>query len=267
MRRVAPPRAARTHLPPCALKLALLCSLFLCPRVQSSDAAFTRLLEACTAADAARTGLLSRQTMEHLLRGAGAAAIADLDAIALLGMLDAAGERAGRAISYPRLLRMLSGVDYESSAVAAAQPLLAAHDTHASIFAPAPAEQAHAAPPPLAPPVLDIYASRRRIEDYNQQTAALLARTATRDGITPKIGARAAVLRPGTPAAVAAEVAPLVVRKHAEAAADAVRSSRVRAAMAFEREAAARSRAESQGALRAALDAQVAARRKALMAV
>lgn len=202
--------------------------------------------------------------------------IADVDAIALLGLLDAASERAGRAVAYPRLLAMLAAVAQGTRA----QSLRSAAPTPAPPPAapsmPASPERALAAPP-LSPQLRlvrltdDVFASRRAVEEYNRAAAA--AQAAARDaaavrerGVTPKVGARPlASLRPDTPAAAQADVCPLAARKAAEAASDRERVARLRAQLAAEEAAAAAMRAERQRLLRAALDAQVAERQAAAL--
>jgi hypothetical protein len=201
------------------------------------------LARACEAADPPGAGVLPRRAVERLLRAPGcAAATAALSEITLITLLDAASENAGRAISYPRLLALLGGVTDEAAPAAAAAPEPALSD---------------------APAAHSIYASRRAVEEYNRRRAV----EALRSAVAPKIGARPnAVLIPGTPLGVAVETCPLAARKHAEAEADRERFARVTAMMAAEREAAAVKRQHDQAALRAALDAQVAARRRALHA-
>jgi hypothetical protein len=204
------------------------------------------LLAACEAADPAGAGVLPRRAVEQLLRAPGcAAATAALSQITLITLLDAASENAGRAVSYTRLLAMLGGTADEAAAAhlaAAAAPEPALSDVPA----------AH-----------NIYASRRAVEDYNRRRAAEAAERST---VAPKIGARTAVLIPGTPLGIAIETCPLAARKQAEAQADRERFARVTAMLAAEREAAAAKRQNEQAALRAALDAQVVARRRALHA-
>lgn len=196
-----------------------------------------------------------------------------MDAIALLGLLDAASERAGRAVAYPRLLAMLAAVAAQG---ARAHGLRSSAPTPAPSIAaaslPASPEKALAAPP-LSPQLRlvrltdDVFASRRAVEEYNR--AAAQAQAAARDaaavrerGVTPKVGARPlTALRPGAPA----DACPLAARKAAEAASDRERVARLRAQLAAEEEAAAAVRAQRQRLLRAALDEQVAERAAAAL--
>ncbi len=195
-----------------------------------------------------------------------------MDAIALLGLLDAASERAGRAVAYTRLLAMLAAVAAQGARAHGLRSSTPAPPTIAASSLPASPEKALAAPP-LSPALRlvritdDVFASRRAVEEYNR--AAAQAQAAARDaaavrerGVTPKVGARPlSALRPGAPA----DACPLAARKAAEAASDRERVARLRAQLAAEEAEAAAVRAHRQRLLRAALDEQVAERAAAAL--
>ena len=247
------------------------------------------LQAACKAGDSGAVGSVPRVTVEALLRGPCAAAVANVDALSLLRLLDDATEPHTGGVRYGVLAAALTthvravpshdAVPPRSPALPVAVAVQTSREGEQPGGDSAKGSAAHMHNGAPLPAPNDAFLSRRGVDAYNDvlrsSSRAMLAATG---GVAPKITTTtmpwwtsqpppaaaaappyASASRAATPS-VAPPRASLAAQKRAEVLADAARLRSVLQSVEQERSVEARSKRDKQLALRALLDEQVAVR-------
>jgi nucleoid DNA-binding protein len=252
------------------------------------------LQAACRAGGSGSGGSVPRVTVEALLRGPCAAAVAGVDALSLLRLLDDATEAHTGGVRYAALAAALTAHARGAPSHSAAPPQSPARPVAVAVPAASSREGEHGGDSgkgaaahmmhngaPLPAPN-DAFLSRRGVDAYNDVLrSSSRAMLAASGGIAPKIttthlpwwssqpppaaaAAAAAAMYASPSRAATPSVEPprgsLAAQKRAEVLADAARLRSVLQSVEQERSVEARNKRDKQLALRALLDEQVAVR-------